>query len=121
MVSLFALITVTALLHLAVAQYHYTRLSIRAGHARWEALYKDRLILDSLPLIRAEGSPGSRDWMVGEEPLHYRWQREGSPGMRADRIVAQFDEVSQHWPRMTGLWVETDHVHIFVRDLRRVK
>ena len=116
-VSLVALTITTILLILALSQFSYVSLFIKADELDEGGRHKDALFLNSIHLAKIDGEVGSGEIYYRDQTFQYTWLQTGERLLGADNITVLFDRES--WPRPVGLWIEGDNLQLFLRDFWR--
>ena len=117
-ISLFALISITILLGMALSQSAYVTLIIKGNQATLFGLEKEHLILNSAQIVRTRGTPGERDLMEDGHILEYLWQQSRGSLIEADRILVDIDR-EPHWPQVVQFWVKTPRGTLRLTDYWR--
>ena len=116
-VSLFALVMMTILLNLAMAQFHFVNSSLKGQAAHWSAQRRDAFLLNGEAYLLHNGAPGAGELSFEGDGLLFQWrQAEQGPVLLHQLSYRSRNHV--FWPETTVLWLETPTCKLMLRDYR---
>lgn len=116
--SLLALVLTTLLMILALAQFQFVRLSLKAGQAHGHFPNKQVLLRDAVHQVKIQTTAQSGSIDFQDNRLSFTREEDARQLLTTENIEARFTE-RPHWPRPTALWVTGEGLRICVIDQRQ--